>query len=50
MFKFIKQKKNQRVTIATKWWWDSCLDGYVTYTYQGIIFYYTVIFLGFYTD
>ena len=47
---YLGEKKNQRVTIIAKGWWDSYLDNYVTYTYQGLNFYCTVIVWGFYTD
>ena len=47
---YLGEKKNQRVTIVAKGWWDSYLDNYVTYTYQGPNFYCTVIVWGFYTD
>ena len=47
---YLGEKKNQRVTIVAKGLWDSYLDNYVTYTYQGPNFYCTVIVWGFYTD
>ena len=47
---YLGEKKNQRVTIVAKGWWDSYLDNYVTYTYHGPNFYCTVIVWGFYTD
>ena len=47
---YLGEKKNQRVTIVAKGWWDSYLDNYVTHTYQGPNFYCTVIVWGFYTD
>ena len=47
---YLGEKKNQKVTIVAKGWWDSYLDNYVTYTYQGPNFYCTVIVWGFYTD
>ena len=47
---YLGEKKNQKVTIVAKGWWDSYLDNYVTYTFQGPNFYCTVIVWGFYTD
>ena len=47
---YLGEKKNQRVTIVAKGWWDSYLDNYVTYTYQGPNYYCTAIVWGFYTD
>ena len=47
---YLGEKKNQRVTIVAKGWWDSYLYNYVTHTYQGPNFYCTVIVWGFYTD
>ncbi len=40
---YLGEKKNQKVTIVAKGWWDSYLDNYVTYTYHGTNFYCTVI-------
>ena len=31
---YLGEKKNQRVTIVAKGWWDSYLYNYVTYNYQ----------------
>ena len=47
---YLGEKKNQKVSIVAKGWWDSYLDNYVTYTFQGPNFYCTVIVWGFYTD
>ena len=47
---YLGEKKNQKVTIVAKGWWDSYLDNYVSYTYQGTNFYCTAIVWGFYTD
>ena len=47
---YLGEKKNQKVTIVAKGWWDSYLDNYVTYTFQGTNFYCTAIVWGFYTD
>ena len=47
---YLGEKKNQKVTIVAKGWWDSYLDNYVTYTFHGPNFYCTVIVWGFYTD
>ena len=47
---FLGEKRNQRVTIVGKAWWDDYVDNYVTYTYQGDYFYCTCIVWGFYTD
>ena len=47
---YLGEKKNQKVTIVAKGWWDSYLDNYVSYTFQGPNFYCAVIVWGFYTD
>ena len=47
---YLGEKKNQKVTIVAKGWWDSYLDNYVSYTFQGPNFYCTAIVWGFYTD
>jgi hypothetical protein len=47
---FLGEKKNQRVCIVAKGWWDNYTDNYATYTYQGDYFYCTCIVWGMYTD
>ena len=47
---YLGEKKNQRVIIVAKGWWDSYLDNYVSYTYQGPNFYCSILVWGFYTD
>ena len=47
---YLGEKKNQKVIILAKGWWDDYVDNYVTYTYQGDYFYCTCIVWGFYTD
>ncbi len=47
---FLGEKRNQRVTIVGKAWWDDYVDNYISYTYQGEYFYCTCIVWGFYTD
>ena len=47
---YLGEKRNQKVIILAKGWWDDYVDNYVTYTYQGDYFYFTCIVWGFYTD
>ena len=47
---FLGEKRNQRVTIVGKAWWDDYVDNYISYTYPGEYFYCTCIVWGFYTD
>ena len=47
---YLGEKRNQKVIILAKGWWDDYVDNYVTYTYQGPNFYCSVIVWGFYTD
>lgn len=47
---FLGEKRNHKVNIVAKGWWDPYLDNYVTYTFQGDYFYCTIIVWGFYTD
>ena len=47
---FLGEKKNQKVTIVARGWWDTYVDNYVTYTYQTDNYYCTVIVWGMYTD
>ena len=47
---FLGEKRNQRVTIVGKAWWDDYVDNYISYTYRGEYFYCTCIVWGFYTD
>lgn len=47
---YLGEKKDQKVSIIAKGYWDTYVDNYVTYTYTGDSFYCTVIAWGFYTD
>jgi len=47
---FIGEKRDQKVVILAKGFWDNYLDNYATYTYNGDNFYSTVIVWGIYTD
>ena len=47
---YLGEKRNQKVIILAKGWWDDYVDNYVTYTYLGDYFYCTWIVWGFYTD
>ena len=47
---YLGEKRNQKVIILAKGWWDDYVDNDVTYTYQGDYFYCTCIVWGFYTD
>ena len=47
---YIGEKKDQKVVILAKGFWDNYLDNYTTYTYNGDNFYSTVIVWGIYTD
>ena len=40
---YLGEKKNQKVIILAKGWWDDYVDNYVTYTYQGDYFYCTCV-------
>jgi hypothetical protein len=47
---YLGEKRDQKVVIVAKGYWDNYLDNYVTYTFHGDGFYCTVIVWGFYTD
>lgn len=47
---FVGEKRDQKVHIVSKGYWDNYVDNYATYTYQDENFYCTVIAFGFYTD
>lgn len=47
---FLGEKKDQKVAVVAKGFWDNYLDNYATYTYNGDNFYCSVIAWGFYTD
>lgn len=47
---FLGEKKDQKVIIMAKGYWDVYVDNYVAYTYHGNFIYCTVVVYGFYTD
>lgn len=47
---FLGEKKEQKIMITAKGYWDNYLDNYATYTHHGDGFYCTVFVMGFYTD
>lgn len=47
---FIGQKKDQKLSIVAKGYWDNYVDNYAIYTYETDTFYCTNIVYGFYTD
>ena len=47
---FMGQKKEQKVSIIAKGYWDNYVDNYTTFTYDDDNFFCTVVVLGFYTD
>ena len=47
---FLGQRKDQKISVIAKGYWDTYVDNYATYTYLGNGFYCTVLVLGFYTD
>lgn len=47
---FLGQKKDQKISINIKGYWDNYVDNYAFYTYETDNFYCTVIVYGFYTD
>jgi hypothetical protein len=47
---FFGERKEQKVTIVAKGYWDHYLDNYATVTHMGDNFYCTVIVWGFYYD
>lgn len=44
------QKKEQKISILSKGYWDTYVDNYAKYTYEEDDFYCTAVVLGFYTD
>lgn len=47
---FLGEKKEQKIIITAKGYWDNYVDNYATFTHQGDCFYCTVLVMGFYTD
>ena len=47
---FLGERKNQKVDIVAKGWWDSYVDNYCNDTFMGENFYCTVIVWGMYVD
>lgn len=47
---YLGEKKEQKVVISAKGFWDVYVDNYATYTHHGENFYCSVIVWGFYTD
>ena len=47
---FMGQKKEQKVNILAKGYWDNYVDNYATYTYEEDDFYCVAVVIGFYTD
>lgn len=47
---FVGEKKEQKISLVSKGYWDNYVDNYATYTYETDTFYCSVIAFGFYTD
>ncbi len=47
---YLGEKKDQKIVIMSKGYWDIYVDNYVTYTFSGNGFFCTVVVYGFYTD
>ena len=47
---YLGEKKDQKVIIMAKGYWDVYVDNYITYTYNRNGFYCTTVVYGFYTD
>ena len=47
---YLGEKRDQKVALVAKGFWDNYLDNYATYNYCGDNFYCSVIAWGFYTD
>lgn len=47
---FIGEKKEQKVSVLAKGYWDIYVDNYSFYTYETDSFYCSMIVFGFYTD
>lgn len=47
---FLGQKKDQKISIVAKGYWDNYVDNYCTYTYETDVFFCSVLVFGFYTD
>jgi len=47
---FLGQRKEQKVNVLAKGYWDSYVDNYAMYTYEEEEFYCTALVLGFYAD
>jgi hypothetical protein len=47
---FLGERKDQKISIVAKGFWDNYLDSYTTYTYMGDNFYCSMVVWGVYTD
>ena len=47
---FLGERREQKISIQCKGFWDNYLDNYATYTYYGENFYCSIVVWGFYTD
>ena len=47
---YLGEKKDQKVIITAKGYWDVYVDNYITYTFNGQSFFCTTVVYGFYTD
>lgn len=47
---YLGEKKDQKINILAKGYWDIYLDNYATYTYHGENYYCSMIAWGIYTD
>ena len=47
---YLGERKDQKVIIMAKGYWDVYVDNYITYTFNGGHYYCTVVVYGFYTD
>jgi hypothetical protein len=47
---YLGEKKDQKVSIFAKGYWDVYVDNYITYTFHAENYYCSIIVWGFYTD
>ena len=47
---YLGEKKDQKVNIVAKGYWDAYVDNYATYTFHGENFYCSLVAWGIYTD
>ncbi len=47
---FLGEKRDQKISVVAKGFWDNYLDSYATYTFYGENFYCSIVAWGFYTD